>query len=129
MFLHKVRFTTYQLAFLVSHMVSETNICSKQVLMDIPQITRQQIHDSLCIYSIFRTLHAYLQYHLVIFVELDEHFSCALHPFAPFVQVFKTIVLFFHNRLFNWFDCNGRKKYHPYKLLCFALLLRVNNPN
>ena len=42
---HKVRFATYQLAFLVSHMVSKADVCSKQVFLDIPQITRQQIND------------------------------------------------------------------------------------
>lgn len=38
---NKVRFTTHQLAFLVSYMVSETDICSKQVLLYIPQIANQ----------------------------------------------------------------------------------------
>ena len=104
---YKVRFTTHQLAFLVSYMVSEADVCSKQVLLNILQITRQQSHYCLSIYTIFRTLHAYWQYHLVILVELDEHFSCALHLVAPFVQVFKSVVLFFHNRLFNWFNCYG----------------------
>lgn len=85
MFLHKVRFATYQLAFLVSYMVSKSDVCSKQVFMNILQITRQQIDDGFCINHIFRTFHAYWQYHLVIFVEFDEHFSCALHPLAPFV--------------------------------------------